>query len=154
MHQPKNFLTLIFLLLIEATSHGAEIPNDLDGRSVGKVIVPQKLTVKELPIDGQPLPLLAIARPDGVCYSYDPNNFRLGSIWQGPLGWLSDDGLLKLNQSSAKSFHFRDKPWMCGVGKGSYKFDYKWLGYRVEEARVVMEFELKGRPQGRIWRIE
>ena len=37
---------------------------------------------------------------------------------------------------------------MCGVGKGSYKFDYKWLGYRVEEARVVMEFELKGRPQG------
>ena len=154
MHQPKNFLTLIFLLLIEATSHGAEIPNDLDGRSVGKVIVPQKLTVKELPIDGQPLPLLAIARPDGVCYSYDPNNFRLGSIWQGPLGWLSDDGLFKLNQSSAKSFHFRDKPWMCGVGKGSYKFDYKWLGYRVEEARVVMEFELKGRPQGRIWRIE
>ena len=48
MHQPKNFLTLIFLLLIEATSHGAEIPNDLDGRSVGKVVVPQKLTVKEL----------------------------------------------------------------------------------------------------------
>ncbi len=154
MHQPKNFLTLILFFFIAATSHGAEIPNDLGLQSLGKVVVPQKLTVKELPIDGQPLPLLAIARPDGVCYSYDPNNFRLGSIWQGPLGWLSDDGLLKLNQSSAKSFHFRDKPWMCGVGKGSYKFDYKWLGYRVEAARVVMEFELKGRPQGRIWRIE
>ena len=88
MHQPKNFLTLIFLLLIEATSHNAEIPNDLDGRSVGKAIVPQKLTVKELPIDGQPLPLLARPSHGPMVFviRYDPNNFRLGSIWQGPLG--------------------------------------------------------------------
>ena len=43
---------------------------------------------------------------------------------------------------------------MSGVGKGNYKFDYKWLGYRVEAARVVMEFELKGKAPGSLWRIE
>ena len=118
------------------------------------LVATENLIVKEVPVDGQSLSLLAVARPDGICYLYDPNNFRLDSIWKGPLGWLSKNGRLILNRSSAESFHFQDKPWMSGVGKGSYKFDYKWLGYRVEDSRVVMEFELKGKPNGKIWMIE
>ncbi len=118
------------------------------------VVATDRLIVREVPVDGKPLPLLGIARPDGICYLYDPNNFRLDSIWLGPLGWQGEDGRLTLNRSSAESFHVRDMPWMSGVGKGSYKFDFNWLGYCVEESRVVMRFELKGKPNGKLWTVE
>lgn len=118
------------------------------------VVATDTLIVKEVPVDGKPLPLLAVARPDGICYLYDTNNFRLDSIWQGPLGWQDKDGRVTLNRAKAESFHLRDKPWMSGVGKGSFKFDFKWLDYRIEESRVVMRFELKGKPNGKIWTIE
>lgn len=121
------------------------------------VIAADKLIVKEVPVEGKPLPLLAIARPDGICYTYDPNTFRLDSIWQGPLGWQSKEGRLTLNQSSAELFHIRDMPWMSGVGKDGFKFDFKWLGHRIENDQIVMRYELKGQKNehnGKVWTVE
>lgn len=124
------------------------------------VVVTDKLIVREVPVDGRLLPLVGVARPDGICYVYDPNNFRLEGIWQGPLGWLTDDGRLTLNLSSAESFHINRTPWTIGVGK--YRFDFKWIGYRVEDDRVAMRFELNGKAHehnnnahvGKTWVIE
>lgn len=124
------------------------------------VVATNKLIVREVPVDGKPLPLIGVARPDGICYVYDPNNFRLDSIWQGPLGWQTDDGRMTLNLSSAESFHINRTPWTIGVGK--YRFDFKWLGHRIDEDQVVMRFELNGKKHehnnnahvGKTWTIE
>ena len=116
------------------------------------VVAEEKIVVKEIARDKKPMPLLAIARPDGICYTYDPNLFRLDTIWQGPLGWETEDGQLILNQSSSESFYLRDKPWFIDTRK--IEFDFKWLGYEVIDDEVVMRFELKDKKEGRTWRVE
>ena len=102
--------------------------------------------VREVSRDGGRLPLLAVARPDGICYAYNPNQFRLDAIWQGPLGWEQDDGRFTLNLAAGESFHIRDKPWKIDVGKG--QFDFKWLGHDVTESGVEVRYRLIEKPKG------
>ena len=110
------------------------------------------ILIKEVATDKNRLPLLAVARPDGVCYLYDPNNFRLDSIWKGALGWESEDGSFTLNQAAAESFHIRDKPWKIDVGR--VQFDFKWTGHLVNESGIVMRYTLKDKTEGREWTVE
>ena len=85
--------------------------------------------------------------PDGICYTYNPNQFRLESIWEGPLGWQQEDGLFTLNQATAEPFHIRDKPWKIDVGKG--QFDFKWLGHEVTDTGVLLRYTLTEKPKGK-----
>jgi putative heme-binding domain-containing protein len=124
------------------------------------VLAEDAVLVREVSQDGGQTPLLAIARPDGICYAYNPNQFRLEAVWQGPLGWKQDDGRFTLNLAAGESFHIRDKPWKIDVGRG--QFDFKWLGHEVTESGVVLRYRLTEKPKGkpadtarrREWRVE
>ncbi len=115
------------------------------------VVAGEKLIVRDIPRQiGQPRKL-AIALPDGVCYTYIPHYSRLDKIWTGVLGWELDDGTLILNESSALSFHIRDRPWKIDVGKG--QFDFQWRGHEVTDAGVVMAYDLKDKKHGKVWKV-
>jgi putative heme-binding domain-containing protein len=124
------------------------------------VMAMDAILVREVLRDGDQLPLLAVARPDGICYAYNPNQFRLEAIWQGPLGREQDDGRFTLNLAAGESFHIRDKPWKIDVGGG--QFDFKWLGHNVTESGVVVRYRLIEKPKGkpvdaasrRAWTVE
>lgn len=105
-----------------------------------------ELLIRTVPGDGRHA-LLAVTRPDGISYLYDPNNFRFDSIWKGPLGWEQEDGRFTLNQAAAESFHIRDKPWKIDVGRG--QFDFGWLGHDVTETGVVMRYTLTEKLNGK-----
>jgi len=110
------------------------------------------LTVKDIPKrPGQPR-MLAISRPDGICYTYIPHYARPEKIWQGPLGWKMPDGTMVLNESSAQAFHIRNRPWKIDVGKG--EFDFSWIGHKVVDSNVVMSYQLKDKKEGRVWKVE
>jgi putative heme-binding domain-containing protein len=124
------------------------------------VMAKKALLIKEVPSGEGRLPVLAVGRPDGICYSYNPNQFRFESIWKGPLGWQQEDGRFTLNQATAEPFHIREKPWKIDVGKG--QFDFDWLGHEVNESGVVLRYtlteKLKGKPANkparRVWTVE
>jgi putative heme-binding domain-containing protein len=124
------------------------------------VVAKEMVLVREVSLDDRQLPLLAVARPDGICYVYNPNQFRFEAIWQGPLGWQQDDGRFTLNLAEAESFHIRDKPWKIDVGRG--QFDFKWLGHDVTDTGIVLRYTLaekvKGKPadaaKRRLWTVE
>ena len=118
------------------------------------IIATKTPIIREMQVEGQSLPILAVARPDGFCFIYDPNHFRLDSFWKGTLGWITPTGEMILNRVKAKPFHIRSKPWMGGVGKDGFKFDYRWIGYRIDGSRVVMKFELEGKPNRGKWIVE
>jgi putative heme-binding domain-containing protein len=129
--------------------------------ATGTPMVAQEMVlVREVSLDDRELPLLAVARPDGICYAYNPNQFRFEAIWQGPLGWQQDDGRFTLNLAEAESFHIRDKPWKIDVGRG--QFDFKWLGHDVTDTGVVLRYTLtekvKSKPadaaERRLWTVE
>ena len=44
------------------------------------VLAEDAVLVREVSQDGGQLPLLAVARPDGICYAYNPNQFRLEAV--------------------------------------------------------------------------
>ena len=111
------------------------------------VLAEDAVLVREVSQDGDQLPLLAVAGPDGICYAYNPNQFRLEAVWQGPLGWQQDDGRFTLNLAAGESFHIRDKPWKIDVGRG--QFDFKWLGHDVKESGVVVRYRLTEKPKGK-----
>lgn len=111
------------------------------------VVATEDVVVREVSHDGRELPWLAVARPDGICYAYDPNQFRLESIWRGPLGWQQEDGLFIMNLAAGESFHIRDKPWKIDVGRG--QFDFKWLGYDVTESGVLLRYSLTEKARGK-----
>lgn len=108
--------------------------------------------VKEVQSADGEHPLLAIARPDGICYVYNPNKYHFESIWKGSLGGQEDDGSFVLKHGGAESFHIRDMPWKMGVGRG--KFDFKWLGHDVSENGIVLHYSLTDQKEGRIWTVE
>jgi putative heme-binding domain-containing protein len=124
------------------------------------VVAKETVLVREVSLDDRQLPLLAVARPDGICYAYNPNQFRFEAIWQGPLGWQQDDGQFTLNLVAVESFHIRDKPWKIDVGRG--QFDFKWLGHDVTDTGIVLRYTLtekvKGKPadaaERRLWTVE
>lgn len=123
------------------------------------VMAEETVLVREVSMDDRQLSLIAVARPDGICYAYNPNQFRLEAIWQGPLGWQQDDGRFTLNLAESESFHIRDKPWKIDVGRG--QFDFKWLGHEVTDTGVVLRYTLtekvKGKPadvaKRRLWTV-
>jgi putative heme-binding domain-containing protein len=119
------------------------------GRTGTPITAAEKIIVKEVPQPGMPHPLLAIARPDGLCYSYDPNACHLVSIWEGPLGWADAAGTVTLNEAAADSFFIREKPWRIEVGR--VDFDYEWLGYEVDGDEVVVRYRLTDKEQQRAW---
>ncbi len=127
----------------------------------GKPIVASgSLLVREVSQDNGQLPLLAVARPDGICYAYNPSQFRFEAIWHGPLGWEQEDGRFTLNLAEAGSFHIRDKPWKIDVGH--VQFDFKWLGHELTDTGIVLRYQLteklKGKPaertERRQWSVE
>jgi len=118
------------------------------------VVAGDEIIVRDIPSKpGQPK-MLAIARPDGICYTYVPHQCRLEKIWEGPLGWELENGSLILNESSAEPFHLRDQPWKIGVGKNSKQFDFKWLGHEINGNGVVMRYELKEKKEGKVWKVD
>ena len=104
------------------------------------VVATDSILVKEVEAGEGQLPLLAVARPDGICYCYDPNQFHFASIWTGPLGWEQPDGQFTLNQSSAQLFYIRENPWKIDVNQ--VLFDFQWLGYETSESGLVLRYSL------------
>lgn len=118
----------------------------------GKAVISTgELLVKEIPAGPSRHPLLAVARPDGICYLYDPNQLHFDSIWEGPLGWEHGDGRFTLNQASAQPFHIRDKPWKIDVGR--VQFEFQWLGYELQDSGVVFNYSLTDQKQRRVWTV-
>ena len=119
------------------------------GKTGAPITATEEIAVKEVPQPGRQHPLLAIARPDGLCYCYDPNACHLVSIWEGPLGWTDAAGTVTLNEAAAESFFIREKPWRIDVGR--IDFDYEWLGYEVVGDGVKFRYRLSDQKQQRVW---
>lgn len=116
------------------------------------VAATEALLVREVPTDSGPLPLIAVAQTNGICYAYNPNRFHFESIWKGPLGWIDDNNRFELNQTDAQGFHIREMPWRIDVGR--VKFDFKWLGYDADDTGITLRYELTDKVEGRSWMIE
>lgn len=110
------------------------------------VMAGDEILVREVEREGAELPLVAVARPDGICYVYDPNEFRMEAIWRGPLGWERDDGSFTLNLGAGVSFHIRDRPWKIDVGRG--QFDFEWHGHDLTKDGVVFRYGLREKLKG------
>ena len=115
------------------------------------VVARNETIIREVPEHGGLDKLLAVAQPNGICFTYNPAAFRAEAIWQGPLGWIDEEGQFTLNQSAGQSFHIRDKPWKIDVGR--MQFDYTWLGYEQGDGGPIFRYRLTDQKQGREWTV-
>jgi putative heme-binding domain-containing protein len=115
------------------------------------VMATDHVIVQEVPQPSAALPLVAVAQPNGICFSYDPNQFRLEAVWEGPLGWLDAAGQFTLNQAAGIPFHIRNQPWKIDVGR--IRFDFEWLGYEVVNQQVQFRYRLTDKERGRHWTV-
>ncbi|NBP89094.1 MAG: hypothetical protein EBU59_11465, partial [Planctomycetia bacterium] len=115
------------------------------------VVARNETIIREVPEHSGLDKLLAVAQPNGICFTYNPAAFRAEAIWQGPLGWIDEEGQFTLNQSAGQSFHIRDKPWKIDVGR--MQFDYTWLGYEQGDGGPIFRYRLTDQKQGREWTV-
>lgn len=115
------------------------------------VVASDETIIREVPGEGGLDTLLAVAQPNGICFTYNPVACRAEAIWQGPLGWINEEGAFVLNRVAGQPFHIRDKPWKIDVGR--LQFDYIWLGYKQEEGRPVFRYQLFNQEDGKQWTV-
>ncbi len=120
----------------------------------GEVVVVEGRVVREVEVDGGPLPLLAVGSSDGRHYLYEPNHFAMQGVWFGTFGRLDDQGVFTIDRSKLKPFHLkRTPPWTFGE-KPRRNLKHEWLGHVFRDGDVLLRYRLSDEKSGLSWQVE